>query len=178
MFRLVLIAAACLVSFFLVLGLLYLLTGNGELAVSGAAVLGFICMPILLLRSRRISRPSSGCPQGPGLYPECLFVASISDGRITVTHPDRPVQSIALADLKEVAVVTNDSGPWGADVWWLLIGNEEGAGCTFPGGATGEQTVLAELQRLPGFNNDAFIQAMGSTSNARFSCWVALQVES
>jgi hypothetical protein len=68
---------------------------------------------------------------------------------------------------------TNDSGPWGADVWWILVGNAPESGCVYPNGATGEQEALEALQRLPGFDNGQFIEAMTSTENARFVCWQA-----
>jgi hypothetical protein len=38
-------------------------------------------------------------------------------------------------------------------------------------GATGEKAMLERLQRLPGFDNDALIQAMMSVEDAEFICW-------
>jgi hypothetical protein len=112
-------------------------------------------------------------PGGKGLYPECLFVVTVSDSEIINQHPDGVIERVALKDLKEVAIETNASGPWGADVWWLLTGASPAARCAYPGGATGEQGMLQWLQRLPGFDDKAVITAMGSTSNARFVCWRA-----
>ena len=70
-------------------------------------------------------------------------------------------------------VVTNDTGPFGSDIWWLLLGRRENTGCTFPCGASGEKAFLDLVLALPGFKNEVFIQAMGSTSNAQFCCWRA-----
>ena len=36
-------------------------------------------------------------------------------------------------------IETNDSGPFGADVWWLLFGADDRIAVAFPQGATGEQ---------------------------------------
>jgi hypothetical protein len=66
--------------------------------------------------------------------------------------------------------VTTDHGPFVDDVFWLLIG-EDGKGCAVPSEAEGMKALLERLQRLPGFDNEAVIAAMGSTSNARFRVW-------
>ena len=143
------------------------------LLISAASVAALIGAPVLLLRWWRRSASKGKCPDGEGVYPECLFVVSVGEAEVSVARPDGRVERLPLAELGEVAIVTNDSGPWGADLWWQLVGRREGSGCTFPGGATGESKVLEFVLRLPGFNNETFLHAMGSASNARFSCWKA-----
>lgn len=102
--------------------------------------------------------------------PEAAFVVGISEGEIVNQRPEGKIERVKLSDLKAVIIETNDSGPWGADLWWILVGTED-SGCVFPGGATGEKEVLEEVQKLPGFDNKVFIEAMTSTSNQRFLCW-------
>lgn len=119
---------------------------------------------------------------------EADFVVSFVDGEIVVLHPQGTVEQVKLAELRAVLIETNDSGPWGSDLWWILVGapgeggkegGKEGSteggnhGCAFPGGARGETEILDVLQALPGFDNGAVIEAMGSTTNARFLCWKA-----
>jgi hypothetical protein len=118
-----------------------------------------------------VRRAGSQCPDGKGLYPECLFVVTVAGDQIVVRTPEPSESRIALGDLREVVVETNDSGPAGADVWWRLYGAEPAPRCSYPGGATGETRVLEHLQALPGFDNDALIEAMGSTSNRRFTVY-------
>lgn len=118
-----------------------------------------------------VRRAGSRCPEGEGLYPECLVVVAVDRDQVVVRAPQLPEARIALADLREVVVETNDSGPSGADVWWRLYGPEPAPRCSWPGGATGEAAVLERLQALPGFDNDAMIEAMGSTSNRRFTVY-------
>jgi hypothetical protein len=72
-----------------------------------------------------------------------------------------------MADLGAVQVETNDSGPWGADVWWLLEDKSGETKVSFPQLATGEEAALARLRLLPGFE----IRGMNSGENARFVCW-------
>ena len=78
---------------------------------------------------------------------------------------------LALAELNGVMIETNDSGPFGADVWWLLFGADDRVAVAFPQGAAGEQAAIDWLAGLPGFDHDAMIMAMGSTANAVFPVW-------
>ena len=84
--------------------------------------------------------------------------------------PDGRCHAIAWAAVRTVAIETNDSGPWGADIWWLLEGAESRV--AYPQGATGDVGLLEELpRRFPGFSHEAVVRAMGCTGNARFVCW-------
>jgi hypothetical protein len=107
------------------------------------------------------------------LLPESKFVLEVTEVGIKCIRPNGDVEQVSFSDLVEVRIDTNDSGPWGADLWWVLLGSTPTSGCVYPGGATGEQVALDALQRLPGFDNEKVIQAMGSTDNASFKCWVA-----
>lgn len=169
MIRLFLIALAGLGSFFLFLILFGQVIDNNSVAAVIALVLGFVGVPVLLLRYWQPR--SSKCPGGKGLYPECLFTVTVSETDIVIRRPDGQSESLPLVELSKVTIVTNDSGPWGADVWWVMEGATGKSSCAFPQGATGESKALEYVQGLPAFNNEAFIQAMGSTSNSRFVCW-------
>lgn len=173
MLRLIAIGVISLVTFFPIFWAITWATGSNDIGGWAAIVLGFIGVPALLLKVGTGQSPGSNCPEGKGLYPECLFVVTVSDSEIVNKCPDGSIERVAVGDLKEVAIETNTSGPWGADVWWLLTGSTPEAGCAYPGGATGEQNVLKWLNGLPGFDDKVVIQAMGSTSNARFVCWRA-----
>jgi hypothetical protein len=45
------------------------------------------------------------------------------------------------------------------------------SGCAIPQFSEGFQSLLVRLQKLPGFDNDAVIKAMSTTSDGRFVCW-------
>jgi len=173
MLRLLAIAVTALASFFLAFWAVTWVTGNNDIGAWAALAFGFVGVPILMLKLWPGESPGSKCPGGKGLYPECLFIVKVSDSEVLNQRPDGVVERVAIKDLNEVVVETNTSGPWGADVWWLLSSKIPGNKCAFPGGATGEEGVLKWLQGLPGFDNKAVIEAMGSTSNARFICWRA-----
>jgi len=109
-------------------------------------------------------------PSKTKLMPEAKFIVRIENNEVINERPEGKTERVSLAELKAVIIETNDTGPWGTDVWWILVGTDT-AGCVFPGGATGEKEILEAMQKLPGFDNEAFIQAMTSTSNQRFLCW-------
>jgi len=100
--------------------------------------------------------------------PEAQFVVEVTtDDEIVCRAPKQSEQRIRMLDLASVYVETSDSGPWGADVWWLLNDDTGQTRVTFPQLATGEDSVLERLEQLPGFK----VQGMNSVKNARFMCW-------
>jgi hypothetical protein len=89
--------------------------------------------------------------------------------RITRTMRDGKTETVRWDELQEVGIVTTDQGPFVDDVFFVLLG--ETGGCAVPSDAKGMKELLARLQQLPGFDNEAVIKAMGSTTNAKFVCW-------
>jgi hypothetical protein len=93
-----------------------------------------------------------------------------NESGISASYPSGEVQSISWSAVTCIAIETNDSGPWGADLWWLIEGGE--SRCSYPGGATGDVEALTVFESLfPGFSDETVIRANGCTSNARFVCW-------
>jgi hypothetical protein len=102
---------------------------------------------------------------------EAAYIVSVEGDGLSVADPNGEEKSLALADLNGVMIETNDSGPVGTDVWWLLFGADDSIAAAFPQGATGERQAIDWLLALPGFDHDAMIMAMGSTANAVFPVW-------
>ena len=94
---------------------------------------------------------------------------SFDDEKVVRTRRNGQTESVRWADLSRVSVITTGDGPWSEDVFLVLEGTE--GGCAVPQGAAGSNLLLTRLQALPGFNNQAFINAMGCASNERFICW-------
>jgi len=105
------------------------------------------------------------------LYPEALWTVVLDGSGIQATDQTGSTMSVSSDDILSVAIETNDSGPWGADVWWLMFGTDGQLACAFPQGATGEKEVIDHLMALPGFDHSEMIKAMGSTANAVFPVW-------
>jgi hypothetical protein len=103
------------------------------------------------------------------VYERAVVVRTDEQG-ISAQYPDGTILSIRWDEVQCVAIETNDSGPWGADVWWLIEGNQ--SRCAYPGGANGDIDALKSMEsRLTGFNDECVVQAMACTSNRRFVCW-------
>lgn len=96
-------------------------------------------------------------------------MVSVSDTGVTAEYPTGAVLTIKWSSIERIIVETNDSGPWGVDLWWIVEGPTET--CSFPLGATGEEAAIFELKRrFEGFE----VRGMNSTSNARFVRWEKL----
>ena len=103
--------------------------------------------------------------------PECKWRVTLDDDQISVQNASGQIRSVSKADLGAVVIATNDSGPWGADVWWLLFDSGKQQACSFPQGAIGEDAVMDFLLTLPSFNHRQMINAMSSTDEAFFPVW-------
>jgi len=79
------------------------------------------------------------------------------------------VEQVAWDDLQAVLIQTTADGPFGDDVFWVLVG--QNGGCVVPSEAQGADDLLERLQKLPGFDNEAVIAAMICTEEQRFLCW-------
>lgn len=94
-----------------------------------------------------------------------------TDGHgICIHYPDGTILLIPWDVVQCVAIEINGSGPSGADVWWLIEGNQ--SRCAYRGGATADIDALRALEsRLTGFDDECVVRAIGCTSNRRFVCW-------
>lgn len=101
--------------------------------------------------------------------PERAWIVTLSEQGVSCQRPNGLQESVAWADLRAVLLETTDAGPFAADIFWILVGEQQG--CVIPKGATGETALLERLQLLDGFDNIAVILAMSSTGNQRFLCW-------
>ena len=102
---------------------------------------------------------------------EAAYIVSVEGDGLSVSDPNGEEKSVALATLNGVMIETNDTGPVGTDLWWLLFGADDSIAAAFPQGATGEREAIDWLLALPGFDHETMIMAMGSTSNAVFPVW-------
>ena len=122
---------------------------------------------LVLYAGRRVRREGP-----PILMPEALTVVTFDERTITVRYSGGETRAIEWDELTMVGIRTTDEGPFVADVFWELHGPDGGPRVVYPQGATGEDKLLAEMQRrLAGFDDSQLIKAMGSTRNAFFVIW-------
>jgi len=107
----------------------------------------------------------------PQLIPESNWIVAVEGDLLRVTDDTGEVTQLAKHELAGVIIETNDSGPWGADVWWRLFGADDRVAFAVPQGATGEDAMIDYLFSLPGFNHSEMAKAMGCTDNAVFPVW-------
>jgi hypothetical protein len=94
---------------------------------------------------------------------------SVDDEGFTFNDFGRSPERVVWDDLTEVCVVTTDRGPFVEDVFFVLA-TENGKTLRIPQPIV-ELHFLEILQRLPGFDNMQFIEAMACMDNRRFVCW-------
>ncbi len=88
---------------------------------------------------------------------------------VSARFPDGTSHTLSWADLVRFEIHTNDSGPWGWDVWFALVGSKETV--SFPMGATGEEEALEKLQSVTGKDRSQLIDGMNCTDNQTFVTW-------
>jgi hypothetical protein len=97
------------------------------------------------------------------------WVVEWDDEGVRCSGPEGEVESASWAALQAVWVLTTDRGPWIDDVFYVLEGTE--GQCTVPSEAVGAAALIERLRRLPGFDDDAYTQAIRCTDNKRFLVW-------
>jgi len=90
-----------------------------------------------------------------------------TDDAVSVVRSDGIAETIRWDDLDEVGVLTTDEGPFREDVFFLLTGADGKSGCVVPQSSDGCDQLLERLQQLPGFDHEAVIKAMSSTSKRK-----------
>ena len=90
---------------------------------------------------------------------------------VTCTRPGGLTEHMRWSDLRAVLIKTTSYGPAVDDFFWILAGRDAQSGCVVPSEATGCDLLLARLQELPGFDNEAVIRASQSLEDRGFLCW-------
>ncbi len=92
----------------------------------------------------------------------------MSEQDIVATDGMGTQRVLPLSHLRKVVVATDDSGPWGADVVYLLYSDDAHPACLFPLEAAGCDAFVAWISDQPGFDGRELAKAMASTDVAKF----------
>lgn len=92
-----------------------------------------------------------------------------NDQGIRWAGDDGGAKELGWADLAEIRVVTNGNGPFMEDVFFGFLASEVNF-LIIPQSAI-DQEAQVRLQRLPGFDNEAMIEAMKSFTDGEFVVW-------
>jgi hypothetical protein len=98
---------------------------------------------------------------------------SLHDGNIVTSDGQGTRRTLPISDLRTVVVATDDSGPWGADVVYLLYSDDPDPVGLFPLEAHGCDDFVAWISAQPGYRDRELAKAMGSTRIARFTVFDA-----
>ena len=101
------------------------------------------------------------------MLPESRYLVEVNYTLIKVWDHSGRLSKINISQVSEVYVETNDSGPWGMDVWFVLVDLDGEDRCAFPLGASNQDAALDLLKRLNGFE----MRGMNSIENKRHLCW-------
>ena len=89
-----------------------------------------------------------------------VYSVTVTEDSVSCRPPRGEVESVSWSTLQAVFLEATDGVPVGTLVWRLV--GEDGTGCDVPVEAVGSDALLENLQRrLPGFDNEAVIAAMG-----------------
>lgn len=100
--------------------------------------------------------------------PLAQWSVALENGQIITGDGNDDFRALPADELRKVEVATDDSGPWGADVVFLLFASKDEPAGVFPLEASGRDEFLAWLETKPGYQGNELRKAMGSTSVARF----------
>lgn len=91
------------------------------------------------------------------------FQASIeiNDSGYLLRRDDGSQSQLLHSELQAVEILNED------EVYFLLVGPN--SSLVIPQATVGSDTLLTHLQKLPGFKNEVFLEAM--SENGKFSCW-------
>ena len=149
-------------------------SGIGLAVLAGVITYGAVQAWVRLRRradQALASRANDSLSQSPRprLDPESKYLVRVTDTDVECTAPDGTVSRISWADLQEVGILTTSGGPFAPDVFWMLL--DTAGGCAIPQGTTGDDLLLDRLWKLPGFDGEAFINAMSCATDNKFICW-------
>ncbi len=94
---------------------------------------------------------------------------SVDDERILHVRADGSEISIAWSDLDAVLIETTNKDRGKDDLFWILECG--GVRHRVPSETPGATRLMQAFQRLPGFDNEAIIDASTMLEQGLFECW-------
>lgn len=101
--------------------------------------------------------------------PEGRYIVTFDREGAQCEKPDGQVARVDWKRLTAVLLDTNDPRSRLPHYFWRLEGT--GQFCLIPHGATGEESLVEKLRKLPGFKADRLVLAESCTTNRTFECW-------
>lgn len=103
------------------------------------------------------------------IYNDSDFIIKINKKGLTCARPDKKIESIVWQDLNKIEMRVFLLSPSVIDAFWLLTGDN--GVCAIPHGSVGEDKMLKIFQKLSGFNNKAYSDAIVFDDDGIFELW-------
>ena len=93
----------------------------------------------------------------------------ILDWMISYKTINGEIEQFNIDQISEIAIRTTDQGPFQEDFFWVINVSEKEI--IIPQSVQGTDQLLVRMQKLENFDNNQFIEATLSTTNANFLCF-------
>jgi hypothetical protein len=99
-----------------------------------------------------------------------MTVTATADGFTIKSSPHGEQLAFRFDDITKIVVRTTSDGPFSEDIFYEVV--TPGGTIVVPSQEEGMKTLVDEhLLKLPGFDYETFIKAMGSTDDQAFVCF-------
>ena len=103
------------------------------------------------------------------------YILEFDEQGASCKRPDGSTEQVKWEDVVKVTLeATGKEAKEAPDHIWILWGKDNASGCVYPGGATGTEMMLVEMQsRFKDFDVGAVAQALKSEENKTWLLWQA-----
>ncbi len=137
------------------------------------AILAVIVAAVVyqIVKLRRVVSQNHG-QLGQSVHAEMLVELSFNADTITAKYPDGGTISVKWSELTTVGLASIEAPAGSPALYWGLHNGKRLPTISYPHGAIGDKELLTEFaKRLPGFDMDKVMQAVGTTGRAHFQIW-------
>jgi hypothetical protein len=108
----------------------------------------------------------------PPQHADLLVDLTFDADSISAKYPDGGVIGMKWAELTNIGLASIDAPPDSPTLYWGLHSGKQIPTISYPHGAVGDKALLAEFaKRLPGFDMETVMKAVGTTGRAHFQIW-------
>jgi hypothetical protein len=97
------------------------------------------------------------------------FHVILSGNSLKAESRHRGIEEVEWDKLKKISIVTNDKGPFTADVFLVLL--TDTGGCVVPQGNDSYSELYEKVTAFENVNFENVIKAMSSSANSEFVVW-------
>lgn len=96
----------------------------------------------------------------------------VDDNGVVRQLADGSEESVTWQSLAAVMIRVMPESPWQEDVFFMLA-NADGTGTAVPSSDPAAEALLEQLQLLPGFDHDRFVEALTTDADEAYVVWQA-----